>query len=108
MVKIVTVFLLALMLQGDVFERECVGCHNRLPVDIDKFFYRYLLEYSSEERVKQAIYSYLKAPSKEKSVMDAAFLARFGVKRALKLPPQSLKEAVDIYWERYKVFGRLQ
>ena len=25
----------------NIYERNCVTCHNRIPVTIDKYFYRY-------------------------------------------------------------------
>ncbi len=92
----------------DVFESNCVKCHNKLPVSIDKYFYRYLLKYSGENALKESMYEYLKKPSKEKTIMPEAFINRFGVKKKSKLKDEQLKKAIDIYWEKYKVFGKLK
>lgn len=40
-------------LNGDIYDKNCVSCHNKLPVTIDKFFFHYLLKYSSERKVKE-------------------------------------------------------
>ncbi len=90
------------------YTKNCVSCHNELPVSIDKYFYHYLLKYSSEKGVKESIASYLKTPSKEKTVMSEAFISRFGIKKPTKLTNKELKEAIDKYWETYKVFGQLK
>ena len=78
MAKIVlALFLGFTILLGDssnsIYEKNCVACHSRLPVDIEKFFFRYLLKYSSEREVKKNIVSYLKKPAKDKSVMGESF-----------------------------------
>ena len=107
--KIVLSSLLVLTaLNADVYQESCVKCHLKIPVSIDKYFYRYLLKYSSEREVKSEIIAYLKNPSKESSVMAEAFISRFGVKEQTSLDAEELREAVDIYWERYKVFGKLK
>ena len=91
-----------------IYETDCVKCHNRIPVTIDKYFYRYLLKYSSEKDVKKAMFEFLKEPTKENSIMSESFITRFGVKKKTKLSDKNLKEAIDSYWEEYKVFGKLQ
>ncbi len=91
-----------------IYYLNCVGCHKRMPVSIDKYFYRYLLKYSSEKNVKKALMDYLQNPKKEKSVMPDAFIKRFGIKRKSNLTNKKLKIAIDDYWEAYKVFGKLK
>ena len=108
MVRVLSVFLLASILHGGVYQTNCVACHKTLPVSIDKYFYRYLLKYSSEKDVKAAMYHYLQNPSKKKSVMAEAFISRFGVKQKSKLTNKELQKALNVYWNRYKVFGRLR
>jgi len=79
-----------------------------MPVKIDKFFYRYLLKYSSERSVKASLFEYLKNPTKEKSILPEGLLNRFGVKDKTTLSDKELKKAIDAYWEEYKVFGKLR
>lgn len=67
--------------KNDIYETDCVKCHNRIPVAIDKYFYRYLLKYSSEKEVKKAMFNFLKNPKKEDSLMSESFINRFGVKK---------------------------
>ena len=105
---VLLVFLLLSSLSADVYKNNCLKCHNKLPVSIDKYFYRYLLKYSSERGVKAAMTDYLKKPNKDETIMPEAFIKRFGIKKKTRLDDKKLKEALDIYWEKYKIFGKLQ
>ena len=95
-------------LEAGVYEDNCVTCHKKLPVSIDKYFYKYLLIYSGETNMKYAIINYLKVPVKETTVMSESFISRFGVKKKTTLSDKELQEAIDVYWEKYKVFGKLK
>ncbi|RXK01020.1 hypothetical protein CRU98_00785 [Arcobacter sp. CECT 8986] len=109
MVKILIFSLLFFnFLNANIYEKNCVSCHKDIPVSIDKYFYRYLLKYSSEENVKKAMFSYMKNPTKKTTIMPEAFILRFKLKEPTKLSDKELKEAIDIYWEKYKVFGKLK
>ncbi len=105
---ILTLTFLFTFLNADAYEDNCVKCHKKLPVSIDKYFYKYLLIYSSETDMKNAIISYLKYPAYETTVMSDSFIKRFGLKEKSKLSQDQLKESVDIYWQKYKVFGKLK
>ena len=106
--KVLFVCLLNVSLFASVYSDNCVECHAKMPVKIDKFFYRYLLKYSSEENLKNALMSYLKNPTKEKTILQEGLQNRFGVKEKTSLNDKDLKNAVDEYWEIYKVFGKLK
>jgi len=109
MVKNILIIVLFVNLTyANVYETNCLKCHNKLPVSIDKYFYRYLLKYSSEREVKKAMSSYLKNPTNDTTIMPQAFIKRFGIKKKTKLSDEQLKKALDIYWEKYKVFGKLK
>ena len=100
--------IFALSNPKNIYQRNCVTCHNRIPVTIDKYFYRYLLEYSSEEDVKKAMFEYMKNPTVEKTIMAESFITRFGIKKKTTLSDDKLMEALDIYWDEYKVFDKLK
>ncbi|MCF6329968.1 MAG: hypothetical protein L3I99_00280 [Sulfurimonas sp.] len=106
-----TVLIFSLMFcfaNATVYEDNCIKCHKQFTPSIDKYFYKYLLIYSSETDMKNAIISYLKYPAKETSVMSDAYIDKFGIKEKSKLNENEIKQAVDVYWEKYKVFGKLK
>ena len=107
-------FIICLLLCGinaeakSLYERHCVSCHEGMTITLDKFFYRYLLKYSSEENVKKALETYLKEPKAENSILDASVINRIGIKKRTNLTDKELKEALDEYWSLYSVFGKLR
>ncbi|MBN2768692.1 MAG: hypothetical protein JXQ68_06275 [Campylobacterales bacterium] len=96
------------LMSKDAFERNCVQCHKKLPTSLQKMFLRYLATYSGENSLKAELKHYLKYPSKETSVMQDMFLEAYGVKKPIKIDDKELDEAIDIYWDKYKVFGKLE
>ncbi|MCF6206579.1 MAG: hypothetical protein L3J47_06785 [Sulfurovum sp.] len=101
-----------IMLHGlhasDIFERKCVPCHKDLPTSLEQMFKEYLLIYSSEKFVKAGLKHYLRNPSKSISVMSDLFIDTYGIKDKTTLSPEELDEAIDIYWEKFKVFDKLK
>jgi len=100
--------LLSVINAKNVFERNCVTCHQALPATLQEMFKRYLLIYSSEANVKAGVKHYLLYPSVGISVMSDLFVDTYGIKEKTKLSPKELDEAIDIYWDKYKVFGKLK
>ena len=54
------------------------------------------------------MFDYLQNPSVEKTIMAESFITRFGIKKKTNLSDEKLKEALDIYWDEYKIFGKLK
>jgi len=111
MVKKIVLILLLLSAASygkDVFERNCVSCHKELPATLQEMFKRYLLIYSSETNVKAGVKHYLRYPSKDISAMSDLFIDTYGIKKKTTLNEEELDEAVNTYWEKYKVFGKLK
>ena len=105
---IFTLIISCLDAKTGVYEKNCLPCHEDMAVKIDKFFYRYLLKYSSEVEVKNAMKSYFKSPKAENSILVDGLINRFGVKKKTTLTDEQLQEALDTYWEQYKVFDKLK
>lgn len=108
MVKIFLLVLFTSILNANIYNSNCLSCHKNLPVSIDKYFYRYLLKYSSSKDVKSSMFKYLNNPNKSSTIMPEAFIKRFGVKEKTILNEIELKKAINLYWEEYKVFGKLK
>jgi len=100
--------LLAEDIKQDIFDTNCLTCHKQLSFSLEKIFFRYLLKYSDEISVKSALIDFLKAPNKDTSVMSKEYIRSFGLKQKSTLSPAQLQEAVDIYWQKYTVFGKLK
>jgi hypothetical protein len=90
-----------------IFEKNCLSCHNSMSVSFDKIFFRYLAKYSSELSVKTAMIDFLKNPNIQTTAMSEEQLRLLGIKSKTILRDKELKEAIDAYWDKYTVFGKL-
>jgi hypothetical protein len=110
MVKVIV--MLAVMISGvfstDAYERNCVECHKELPTTLQRMFMSYLLVYSGEKNMKAGLKHYLQNPSKDISVMSDLFIDNYGIKKKSNLSEKELEEAIDIYWDKFKVFNKLK
>ena len=92
----------------NIYEKACVSCHKELPMSLQRMFMRYLLVYGGEKNMKAGLRHYLKYPIKDISVMSKLFIDGYGIKKKTTLTNAQLDEAIDIYWEKFKVFDRLK
>jgi len=100
--------LLTYLPASDVYERNCVGCHRDLPTSLQRMFMNYLLVYGGEKNMKAGLKHYLQYPSKHISVMSDLFIANYGIKNKTTLSSEELDKALDIYWDKFKVFDKLK
>ncbi len=96
------ILLLSLILWADTFEQACVPCHQRRAVPLKPIFFDYLLYYSSERGVKKAMRDFLLHPDPKKRLYKKGPIHRH------RFDPKTLQKALDEYWERYKVIGKIK
>jgi len=108
MVKTVLLLtLFSLILNASDYNKACTNCHEASNIPDIVIYKRYLLKYSNEQRVKNAIINYLKKPSKESSIMPSQFIDKFGFKEPSKLSDKELEIYVDEFVDRYNLKKRL-
>lgn len=105
---IVVILLFTGLFAQDVYERHCVGCHEKLPTSLQRMFMNYLLVYGGEKNMKAGLKHYLLYPSKHISVMSDLFIENYGIKDKTNLSNDVLEKAIDIYWNKFKVFDKLK
>ena len=105
---VLSLVLVSGLFAQDAYERHCVECHKELPTSLQRMFMRYLLVYSGEQNVKAGLKHYLKYPLKEISVMSDLFIDSYGIKEKSDLSESDIDEALDIYWDKFKVFNKLK
>ncbi len=96
------IFIQTTQLTANSFETNCKKCHFQTR-QLQMFISKYTLKYSSEHKIKEAIFKYLKNPTKDNSVMPVGFLNRFGIKEKSNLDDNELKNAIDIYYKEYNL-----
>ncbi len=91
-----------------IYEENCMRCHKQMSLSMQKIFMRYLLKYSAEVSVKSALIDFLKNPTYITSALRKDQIARYGLKSKTNLSDEDLRKAIDYYWEKYKIFGKLK
>lgn len=106
------ILLVSLLFTGvyaeDAYERHCVGCHKSLPTTLQRMFMNYLVVYGGEKNMKAGLKHYLQYPSKHISVMSDLFIDNYGIKKKTTLTSSEIDEALDVYWDKFKVFDKLK
>jgi hypothetical protein len=107
MVKITLLALsLVTLLSASSFEENCLNCHSR-DFKFAMMMKKYTQKYSSERKIKEAIFEYLKNPSADKSVLPYEYINRFGVKEKSTLDDATLREMIDIYYKMFNMKERI-
>ncbi len=105
---VLSILLVTGLFSQDAYERNCVECHKDLPTTLQQMFKEYLQMYSGEENVKAGLKHYLRYPYKGITVMSELFIDTYGIKKKSRVNEKELDEAIDIYWEKFKVFDKLK
>jgi len=105
---IVAWFFMGMLWGREAFERECVPCHLRKEISLQKTFMHALLVYGGKENMKAGLAYYFRNPLKATSVMDEDFIQKSGLKSPMKLEEKVMEEALEQYWQKYTVVGKLQ
>ncbi|MDD2652369.1 MAG: hypothetical protein PHX44_04880 [Sulfurimonas sp.] len=107
MVKITLLILtLATFMSASSFEENCLKCHSK-DFKFAMMMKKYTQNHSSERKIKEAIFDYLKNPSADKSVLPYEYINRFGVKEKTTLDDATLREMIDIYYKMFNIKERI-
>jgi len=109
MVKITGLLLIILLTldAAESFEGTCLKCHNTQKIPSSLIYKRYLLKYSSKEKIRAVMVDYLKNPTAQKSIMPAPFITKFGLKKKIVLSDAMLEKYVDEFVKKYDVGKKL-
>ncbi len=91
-----------------LLKQNCLKCHIKQKIPSELVYRRYLLKFSTKERIKESLLSYLKNPKKENSIMPQQFFLKFPQKEALDLNDTLLEESVEVYLDYFDVRRRLK
>jgi hypothetical protein len=84
-------------------EQNCLTCHqsNQIP---DRLIYkRYLMKYSTSNRIEEAMLQYLKNPNQHSSIMPPQFFLKFPMKKVLNRQNKDLVQYIRAYIQKYDI-----
>lgn len=102
MVKFFILMLFYNFIYADPFEENCLQCHQNKQ-ELFLFMKHYTLKYSTEKKIKNNIFLFLKAPTQHHSVMDAFYIHKVGFKSPSLLHDTELKQAIKKYYLLYNM-----
>ncbi len=88
-------------------ETVCLQCHKTEQIPDSLVYRRYLMRYSTPERISEAMLKYLKAPKKTDSIMPLQFFLKFPMKKGMKMDTEDLRRYIYRYIEEFDVKKRL-
>ncbi len=86
---------------------QCAACHNASAPPLSLVYRRYLMLYSSKERIQKRMIDFLLAPSKAKSSMPEGMKNRFNPQKHPAFSPQIAKKAVDTLIEKEDLIQKI-
>ncbi len=91
-----------------LLEQNCLKCHKRQKIPSELIYRRYLLKFSTKERIKKYLMTYLKDPQIENSIMPKQFFLKFPKKEALNLNDTLLEKSIEAYLNYFDLQKRLK
>ena len=88
-------------------QKNCLACHGQQQIPSYLIYKRYLAKYSTPKRMEDAIYGYLKAPQKKRSIMPPQFFLKFPMKEPIGDDERELRENIRAYLKHYDIKKRL-
>ena len=90
-----------------ILQKNCIECHIKQKIPSELIYRRYLMRYSTHKEIRKTLLEYLKAPSKETSIMPRQFFLKFPQKEAVDMNDTDLKESIDAYLDYFDIKERL-
>jgi len=88
-------------------QKECLQCHVKQQIPSALIYRRYLMKYSTFERMEKAMFSYIKKPDQKHSIMPPQFFLKFPMKESLILDDDTLKKMIKSYLNTFDVKKKL-
>ncbi len=85
----------------------CLSCHQEQQIPSTLIYKRYLKKYSTATHMEEAIFTYMKHPIKEHSIMPSAFFLKFPMKEAKIWEDTSLRKNIQAYLSTFDLKKKL-
>jgi len=87
----------------EAFLHACLQCHQKEQIPSNLVYRRYLMRYSTPERIANAMFRYLKHPEKSASIMPRQFFLKFPMKERSSESDEVLKAYIMHYIEKFDI-----
>ena len=91
-----------------LLQKNCLACHQQQKIPSELLYRRYLMKFSTHERMAKELLPFLKNPSKTTSIMPKQFFLQFPEKKALDLNATTLEESLNAYLDYFDIKKKLK
>jgi len=88
-------------------EKDCLNCHKVQQIPSELIYRRYLMQYSTNQNIENAMFYYLQHPNKEDSIMPPQFFLKFPMKKSLNLDQQRVRKNIQAYIKTFDIKKKL-
>jgi len=88
-------------------QEHCLACHTKQQIPSSLIYRRYLMKYSTPERIEKAMLDYLRAPERSRSIMPPQFFLKFPMKPPMEMDDATLRKEVKAYIETFDIRKKL-
>ena len=81
----------------DTLKTNCLACHTKEQIPNKLMYKRYLMKYSTNVRMEEVMFNYLKNPKKSNSIMPPPFFLKFPMCKKLDLADDILRNHIKQY-----------
>jgi len=99
---------ISIFAQDADLQRDCLSCHQTQQIPNSLIYKRYLMKYSTETAIENAMIKYLQNPKKSESIMPSAFFLKFPMKEALQVPEPVLRQNIRSFIDTFDVKKKLK
>jgi len=82
-------------------EKNCLACHKKQQIPNELIYKRYLVKYSTDARMEEAIAKYLNNPTQETSIMPGPFFLKFPMREKLDLDEQLIRSSIKQFLKKF-------
>jgi len=110
MAKVVLIVVLALEWLGakeGILAQKCAVCHRNDAPPLGRIYRRYLMLYSSKERIKKRMVDFLVSPSLQKSAMPLGMRKRFDPQAHPSFSSSIARQAVEELIEKEDILKHI-
>ena len=93
--------------QDHSFKNTCLSCHQQQQIPSALMYKRYLMKYSTNKDMEEAMFTYMKDPQKENSIMPAPFFLKFPMKENIDLDDDTLHKHIKTYLDMFDIKKKL-
>lgn len=100
MKKIMLLLITSYLLFGANYQKNCLECHRNIPITLHAIYMDYLLRFSTNKQIAEAMFYFLKDPKIEQAILEETKVKRFGIMPKLSVSDQELRALIETLIER--------